>query len=753
MKKVLLLLVSFMSVLTLAACYDSGRDSSTLRLNVGQDSTAFTVFNESTPYEALNGVTYNVGDLLPSWQIMADTLGITLTDAVSNKSAKTQARFETALLSNFSNEDIISGKVTQFNEYGDQYFVELSQYIESGDLPNLAQFLEDYPAYADSMTDASGDMYFAPYFDGNDDITKMFMVRHDLVKLLLDETPTYDQNDSSAAANYNSSLASIINAMGKYSAFYADGHTTGSFPTTTEDVSVQRTTATAGNVITRQNAVLSDNSLTASQKAEQLCTVLTSHIDTVVNAGSANYTEGTSNGFISYANRSDFYLSGAAVYDADEMIALMRCAKANAQYLVNQNILHVFYPRETKDSRLPAVEYLAEMFGVRGSDSPLSISVYIDENGQVANRYGEADMHQALVYINQMYSEGLILANYDQTQFNTTNFREYFFLNNNGFMTHDYNASTVGLHDKTSGKAVACTDTAYTAGTATVRDCYGTQMEAILAPIAQWFDDNNDGTKTFERYTDSVRTLKDDAWGIPKHVAEDAELLANALAVIDYPYGEEGSMTMIFGPSEYWTTAAERTANEAPAACDATASFTYNDVEYAAFVYGGENYPCMNTQAREEFTALASGNVTNYHRKYLGATLSFGHVRPLALENQYLNQEGLNGVNMMTAALATGAMNISQLELNTGQSKGRILTPSSIALTDGEQAIVDAQSTLLTTMWENSVVCIIKSGYNGCTTGEMSSISTREQYTTYVQSAYNTWKGIYQTAYERKISA
>ena len=153
-----------------------------------------------------------------------------------------------------------------------------------------------------SLEGADGGVYYAPYFDGMDEVERSIYLRHDWVQKLLDTDATYD-------------TGKVIDT--KYSAFYKDEFKDGvTLKGTTADVTKKY--STSQNIITLQNALSTKNGKTLTEALKQ-------YIDDVYGSqiGSGK----------PFAKRSDLFLSGNAAYDADELIALMRCVKANPALL------------------------------------------------------------------------------------------------------------------------------------------------------------------------------------------------------------------------------------------------------------------------------------------------------------------------------------------------------------------------------------------------------------------------------------
>lgn len=472
-----------------------------VRVYVTSAGEKFITFNESTPWTAPTGITYKKGDLLPTWAHMADSIGITITDATPKSGSNESLLLEQAAATKFEDANVFMGTPRTLSDYGIQgYFVAINEHLDS--MPNFKAFLENNPAVKSTLTQADGNIYLTPYFDDLDEMERMFIMRLDWVEALLDSE--------------DSSFDTGVKVDTVYEAFYdyAGGKTV-------EVGSDIVTIDVAENIITTQNALSSKN-------GETLTNVLRDYIDKNYMSGQTNYTK-----------RSELFTSSEAAYDADELIALMRAVKGNALYLTGEDKdLTIYYQRRVKDNLRSRM--LAAIWGVRGIDSRNAHYYLSNEDKLVDGRLDDAYL-TALENLNKLYQEGLILEDFDQAKGQVTDFRKLNFQTNDGFITYDYAASTMAQHDLVEDIGA-----------------FGTVFEPIVSAAAPWFSDD------FTHFAESNRSVKTaGGWGITTNT-EGIEL-ESALRLLDYPFSDEGLEVMTFGPKGlYWNERMEFAGKEIP---------------------------------------------------------------------------------------------------------------------------------------------------------------------------------------------
>ncbi len=599
-----------------------------VRAYVTFNGEKFISYNESSPWTAPNGVTYKKGDLLPTWAYLQERLGITIVDATPKSGAKENELLEQASATKFEDANVFMGSPRNISDYGVQgYFIPLNEHYDS--LPNFKAFIDSNPAVKATLTQADGNIYLTPYFDDFNKNERMFIMRLDWVKKLLDEEGTYDTD---------------VEIETVYDAFYDyDGGKKVEVGKDIETFNISK------NIVTIQNELDTKNGATLVQ-------ALKDYID-------ANYM----NAQTGYQNRSDFYISSEAAYDADELVALMRAVKANPVYLTGESKdLSIFSPRRATDWL--GMKSFMSIWGVQGVDSRNSF-YFINEDNKLVDARIDDEYLNGLVMFNELYQEGLILQDYDQKKGEVSDFRKLNFQTNDGFMTYDYAASTVALHNG-------------------IPEEFGTVFEPVVSPAAPWFSDE------FTHFAESNRSVKTaGGWGIASHT-EGIEL-ESALRLLDYPFSEEGLEVMTFGPEGvYWN---ER------------------------FEFGGKQIPKLLDSFATDAAELAGGNWSNFMRGFIGATLGVGHIKQtIALETQVSNEHYANGINRI---LGSNTM-LAQLS-SSADPKTRIV-PTILPLDEDQiEAIQNATHGTYYNEWQTR---IIKYGFGAAIPNSTDVVPTLEEF-------------------------
>lgn len=633
MKRRVLLLSAFSVVALLAGCQQTtpptssssqaptletvNGDGETLRLSVKYQKSKSTMKFDAEglkscggEYHAADGNTYKAGEFKPVWKEIQNNLKFTIEDVTDLTQTSIGDSFTKVWAAKgFDGVDVLNGNSTSINEYGvtNNSFVPLDEYLDY--MPAFKQFLADNPIVDTSIRAGDGHIYYAPYFDGYNDLERMFICRQDWVrKLLDDDSVTYDTATVLSAIEYEPYMPASLNV----------------------DIAVPSGKITknyAKNVITVQNEL-------ASANGASLVKALKDHID-------ATYGN-------QYEKRSDLFLSTDAAYDADELIALFRCVKTNPILLTGQSTASVvpFYPREYKANRLPDLFRLAAIWGVRGLESRAEY-LFVDKNGELRDARNEASTRDALVRMNDLYKEGLLLANFDENS-GSGNWRTDYNAqvkggtDSLGFCTYDYNQTTVALN--ASGQKFNA----------------NFDLAPMMPAVANW-DDGDDSTSYFH-FTESVRSVKTDGWCINVKLMEDLPKFKKALELFNYPYTEEGNTLVSYGPSAWL--------EETPT------------VEYM-----GEKVPTLNAKALAELNdpTIGNGNYTNYYRFFLGGTLPIGYVKQQGMEFQCTHPTGQAGLDRVIAAWSAGTLKRITPKLAEGQNPFYSMVPTTFSFTKIEE--------------------------------------------------------------------
>lgn len=587
-----------------------------------------------------DGVTYHSGDLKPTWVEVQNVLGVTFEDKYQGNSAAKEFEYWKDRLSEV---DMVSGTAVLLSEYGETgALVNIAEYLDK--MPNFKAYLEENPIVRLSITGntTTGAIYFSPYFDGVNDIERMPLMRADWVQKLLDGEGAFE-----APACNNTAEPAYAPYMPLEGTVDVDVVT----PDGTAVETITKNYDAAGNIVAKMNEA-------GSMSGVEAVNMLRSYID---QAYDGYY--GTS--------RSDLFIGQNAAWDADELVALLRCVVANPQTLNGTDSVQGLFSREDNNNqrRVDMFRFAGTLFGVRGLESRQDY-LYVGEDGMLYDARQMPETYEALENMNAMVQEGLISKAFvDMSEESTKTYLQ----NDLGFMHYDYNQ----------------TQTVYNA--TVLND--GEKYMAVMVPVAHWYDGTNeDGV--YMRFTESWRSVKTDGWGISKAgVGDDANKLNAALALIDYAYSDKGMILMSYGPDAFIKT--------------------NDDGSYVTFHFNGKEMPVIADATYDELWEKASGNYTNYARQYLGSTLSFA--KSQAFEYQCTHQVGKEGAGHISNAIALGT--IKHPILAVTENPWYTSVPTVLPTTTVENDMVNSYSELKTKFssskdGQNILVDLIASGYN-----------------------------------------
>ena len=548
-----------------------------------------------------DGKTYNTGDLKPTWVEVENRLGMKFVDMYQGNSATNELAYWAEKLNEV---DMVAGNATGLNERGAAgQLINIAEYLDL--MPNFKAYLEANPIVRLSITgtDENGDLgaiYFSPYFDGVSDIERMPLMRTDWVVKLLD-----GEGDFTAAQSHNLNAAVYTPYMptsGKVDidVVALDG---------TKTEKVTKNYDKAGNIVAVMNAALAKGTVSGVDAVNML----------------RDYIDEAYNGYYG-TTRSNLFVGQNAAWDADELVALLRCVVANSYTLNGTDTIYGLFSREDDNNqrRVDMFRFAGTLFGVRGLESRQDY-LYIGADGQLHDSRMEADTYVALSRMNAMVQEGLISASFVNKSDEDTG---TMLSHDLGFMHYDYNQTqTVYNETKLNGKGIDATDT-------------GEKYMAVMVPVAHWFDGTEGGV--FMRFTESWRSVKTDGWAISKAgVGDDQNKLYAALKLIDFAYSYEGQILMSYGPDAFIKTNA--------------------DGSYVTFNFNGQQMPVISDATYAELWEKASGNYTNYARQFLGSTLSF--LKSQAFEYQCTHMVGKEGAGHISNAIALGTIKHPELAM------------------------------------------------------------------------------------------
>ena len=568
-------------------------EGTTLRMATGYNSVKTGLsFDAETAGEGItlaDGNTYRAGDLKPTWVEVEKVLGIAIEDKYQGNSANNEFDYWKERLGDV---DMLSGTATKLTEFGEAgSIVDIAPYLDS--MPNFKAYLDANPIVRLSITGntTTGAIYFSPYFDGVNDIERMPLMRVDWVQKLLDGEGEFaaDACKDTAAPVYQPYMPT----SGKIDidVVTADGS---AVETISKDYD------TAGNIIDKMNAA-------GAMSGVDAVNMLRTYIDEAY----AGYYGTT---------RSDLFVGQNAAWDADEMVALLRCVVANPQTLNGTDSIQGLFSREDDNNqrRVDMFRFAGILFGVRGLESRQDY-LYLGTDGMLHDARQEEDAYLAMDRMNAMAKEGLI----SEAFLNSSTENSGTYLENDlGFMSYDYNQTQTILNNTK------------------LQTEDGEKYMAVMVPVACWQDGTEGGN--YMRFTESWRSVKTDGWGISKAgVGSDQDKLNACLKLIDYAYSPEGMILMSYGPDAFIKT---------------------DDAgNYVTFMFNGNEMPEIADATYEELWDKASGNYTNYARMYLGSTLSF--VKNQAFEYQCTSEIGKEGAGHISNAIALGTIKHPELEV------------------------------------------------------------------------------------------
>ncbi len=617
MKKLLSILLACVMLLSCAAL----AEDTVLRMATGYNSTktgiAFDAETAGSGVTLADGNTYNTGDLKPTWVELEKILGVKFEDKYQGNNTAKEFEFWKDRLNEV---DMISGTAATLSEYGEAgSLVNLAEYLDQ--MPSFKAYLDANPIVRLSITGNTdtGAIYFSPYFDGVNDIERMPLMRVDWAQKLLDGEGefTADACNDTAAPVYQPYMPT--SGTIEIETVKLDGS---GVETVTKNYDA------AGNIVAAMNEK-------GAMSGVEAVNMLRAYIDAAY--GGYYGTE-----------RSNLFVGQNAAWDADEMVALLRCVVANPQTLNGTDSVQGLFTREEANNqrRVDMIRLAGHLFGVRGMESRQDY-LYIGNDGMLHDARQEATAYQAMGRMNDMAKEGLISKAFmDSSEENSGTYLE----NDLGFMSYDYNQT------QTIMNATKLQD--------------GEKYMAILVPVARWYD-GTDENGVYMRFTESWRSVKTDGWAISKAGVEGNEAKLNAaLSLIDYAFSDKGQILMSYGPDAFIKTK--------------------DDGSYETFVFNGKEMPVIADATYAELWEKASGNYTNYARMYLGSTLSFA--KSQAFEYQCTHEVGKEGAGHISTAIGLGV--IKHPELAITENRWYTSVPTVLPNTKTESDMLNTFSAL-----------------------------------------------------------
>ena len=595
----------------------------TLRMATGYNSTKTGLSMDAEVagegVTLADGVTYHAGDLKPTWVEVEKQLGIKIEDKYQGNSAANEFDYWKERMGDV---DMVSGTAAKLTEYGEQgVVVNIGDYLDQ--MPNFKAYLEANPIVRLSITGntTTGAIYFSPYFDGVNDIERMPLMRVDMVQKLLDGEGEFkaEKCNDTAAPVYEPYMPT--SGKVEIDVVKLDGS---GVETIAKDYDA------AGNIVAKMNEAGSIDGVTAVNMLRE-------------------YIDKAYNGYYG-TERSNLFVGQNAAWDADELVALLRCIVANPQTLNGTDTIQGIFSREDDNTarRVNMVQLGGHLFGIRGIESRQDY-LYFDVDGSLKDARQNPETYKAMERMNAIAKEGLISVNFMNTADGKT---KQYLENDSGFMHYDYN-QTQTLYNDPSQNVLG----------------EGEKYMAVMVPVACWQDGTEGGH--YMRFTESWRSVKTDGWGISSAgVKGNDDKLHAALKLIDFAYSPKGMILMSYGPDAFIKTNA--------------------DGSYATFVFNGQEMPEIADATRAELWEKASGNYTNYARQFLGSTLSFA--KSQAFEFQCTTDVGREGAGYISNAIALGT--IKHPELAVTENPWYMSIPTVLPTTKAENDMINTYTQL-----------------------------------------------------------
>ena len=645
-------------------------EGTVLRMATGYNSTktgiAFDAETAGSGVTLADGKTYNTGDLKPTWVRLQEILKVVFEDKYQGNSAAKEFDYWKEQLDQV---DMVSGTAATLTDYGQNgSVVNLADYLDK--MPNFKAYLEANPIVRLSITGdtTNGAIYFSPYFDGVNDIERMPLMRTDWVQKLLDGEGEFTAEASKNVSGYAYEPYMPVSGKVSVETPTLDGTAT---ETVTKDYDA------AGNIIVNMNSALDRNDLTGVEAVNML----------------REYIDKAYNGYYG-TERSNLFIGQNAAWDADELVALLRCVVANPQTLNGTDTVQGLFSREDNNNqrRVDMFRFVGTLFGVRGLESRQDF-LFVGEDGLMHDARQEASTYEALERMNALVKEGLVSEAFVNKSEEST---KTYLQNDLGFMHYDYNQTQTIYNESGVLDAAA-----------------GEKYMAVMVPVARWQDGKGE---QFMRFTESWRSVKTDGWGISvAGINGDENKLNAALKLIDYAYSEEGTILMSYGPDEFIKKNADGT--------------------YATFNFNGKQMPEIADATRAELWEKAGGNYTNYARMYLGSTLSF--MKSQAFEYQCTSEAGREGAGYISTAIGLGTIKHPALAL--ADNPWYTSVPTVLPTTEQDTATIKGLTDLTTQFsaakGDDQVNILVDIIVNGLTLAGFSSVEEA------VNTVSKTWGG------------
>ena len=398
------------------------------------------------------------GELKPVWREISEMLQIPF------------ARAETV-----EDADIVIGEIADLTVLAGQgKLLDLSMNMSS--MPNLRGYLS---ANADArlgfLSGGYGESYVLPTYDYGFLPTRLPMIRADLVSLLLDGEGMLEAEGTGVLTDFY--CMPVMPTSGVYEVDILSESGLGA-------TAILKNVSRSGNILEIMNFAISYGALSGVDAVNMLRT----------------YIDEAYDGFYG-ERRSDLYIGERAAWDADELVALLRCIRACADILgISEGECGI----ASLSGGADIVSLASLLCGVKGLDSSDSL-FYVTSDGELVDARYTDGADAVLRFVHRLICEGLIA---DEGE---------------------VGALVYGMSE----------DACYRGGVAY------TAMNVPVSQITVRYTDR------ITRYCESMYIAHGASMAVSRAVAEDEEKMAWAASLIDYLYSAEGEKVMRHGASEY----------------------------------------------------------------------------------------------------------------------------------------------------------------------------------------------------------
>lgn len=626
-------------------------------------------YREDTATTGLGGETLQQGKLLPTWSAIGENLNLNIRDAADYSLGVSdewdyyiQNGFKTSKKRNIDLMMADGSKSAIAANSGLLYSID--ELMEKGLLPNFKNWLETTGGGKDganwsSMKSNDGKVYYTPYFAGKyGTVEKNFMFNVDMVKWLLD-----DNSSEWSRQPYAASLDTNVTLKESAFAPHIESRQKEKIHVSVDGKKTEIEVDYASNAIEKQNALSTKNGATLVQ-------ALKDHID-------ASYGHLIGEGK-TYKTRSEIFTSEAACYNADDLVALMRCVKTNPKYLTGEDTIVVMANRAAAANRQVQILQLASIWGLKGLAGEKE-KLYYDKDGKLQDARTDEATYTALNDLHELYNEGMFPSDYYEGLNKDTGsdtYRKTYMLRGQLFMMYDFNAGTTAFNSDANSESKTH------------------DFQACMPPVAKW-DAGNCGENTYFHYTEDILALKSGGYCIPK----TCDNLEAACKIMDYTWCDEGADLQDYGPNNTYyrngVTKYDSNGNRQVDNYDAT-----TNPNGGTMSLGGTEFCVMFAKNVSENATFKKG-WNDFCRMMIGSTHGVGHQRSAGMDIQTtVSQIGRDSFAKLTSAVSCGVLRTAG-EAGSGIFQA---VPSNFAINANDTANIDATTSTnnMAAFWKES---------------------------------------------------